>query len=292
MELMDQHMPKQHHRASKLKGKRVLIKIGGSSVAGKEALESFAHGIALLVAMGVKPVIVHGGGPEINEEMKKRGMPIQKVAGLRVTDERTLEVANEVLARINEEIVYALKRVQVKAVGLQGAERDTLVAKKLEPVLVKDEEGREVMVDLGNVGEVCHVDPLNLNNLISSGFVPVIYPICATKDHKLMNVNADTAAAQIAKAIKAEEMVLITDVPGLMLELGKPETTLREVTAAQLDELIQQGVVKDGMIPKVRACQLAVRGGVKAVHMVDGKEKDAIVNQLLSGGNLGTTVLP
>jgi acetylglutamate kinase len=235
-------------------------------------------------------VVVHGGGPEINEEMKRRGLPVQKVAGLRVTDDETLKVANEVLGKINELIVYALKRVQVKAVGLQGAERDTLVAKKLDPVKVKDENGKEVLVDLGNVGEVCSVDPLNLNNLINNGFVPVIYPICSTKDYKLMNVNADTAAAHIAKTIKAEDMILITDVPGIMREFGKPETTIKEVTVAQLQQLINDGVVRDGMVPKARACELAVLGGVKAVHMLDGREKDAIVNQLLSGENLGTTV--
>lgn len=282
--------PKPPSRAAKLKGKKILIKIGGSSIAGKEALEAFAQDIALLVGLGIKPVVVHGGGPEINEEMKRRGLPIQKVAGLRVTDDETLKVANEVLGKINEQIVYALKRVQVKAVGLQGAERGTLVAKKLDPVKVKDENGNEVLVDLGNVGEVCSVDPLNLNNLINSGFVPVVYPICSTKDYKLMNVNADTAAAHIARTIKAEEMILITDVPGIMREFGKPETTIREVTVAQLQQLIDQGVVSGGMVPKAQACELAVLGGVKAVHMLDGKEKDAIVNQLLSGENLGTTV--
>jgi len=287
---MKEEPPKPPSRAAKLKGKKVLIKIGGSSIAGKEALEAFAQNIALLVALGIKPVVVHGGGPEINEEMKRRGLTVQKVAGLRVTDDETLKVANEVLGRINELIVYALKRVQVKAVGLQGAERDTLVAKKLDPVKVKDENGKEVLVDLGNVGEVCSVDPLNLNNLINNGFVPVIYPICSTKDYKLMNVNADTAAAHIAKTIKAEDMILITDVPGIMREFGKPETTIKEVTVAQLQQLINDGVVRDGMVPKARACELAVLGGVKAVHMLDGREKDAIVNQLLSGENLGTTV--
>lgn len=287
---MNEEIPKPPSRAPKLKGKKILIKIGGSSIAGKEALEAFAQNIALLVAMGIKPIIVHGGGPEINEEMKRRGLPIQKVAGLRVTDDETLKVANDVLAGINEQIVYALKRVQVKAVGLQGAERDTLVARKLDPVKVKDENGQELAVDLGNVGEVCYVDPLNLNNLISGGFVPVVYPICSTKDHRLMNVNADTAAAYIAKCIKAEEMILITDVPGLMREFGRPETTIKEVTVAQLEQLIAEGVVKDGMLPKAKACQLAILGGVKAAHMLDGKEKDAIVNQLLSGENLGTTV--
>jgi acetylglutamate kinase len=287
---MKEELPKPPSRAAKLKGKKVLIKIGGSSIAGKEALEAFAQNIALLVALGIKPVVVHGGGPEINEEMKRRGLPVQKVAGLRVTDDETLKVANEVLGKINELIVYALKRVQVKAVGLQGAERDTLVAKKLDPVKVKDENGKEVLVDLGNVGEVCSVDPLNLNNLINNGFVPVIYPICSTKDYKLMNVNADTAAAHIAKTIKAEDMILITDVPGIMREIGKPETTIKEVTVAQLQQLINDGVVRDGMVPKARACELAVLGGVKAVHMLDGREKDAIVNQLLSGENLGTTV--
>jgi acetylglutamate kinase len=287
---MTEEPPKPPSRAAKLKGKKVLIKIGGSSIAGKDALESFAQNIALLVGLGIKPVVVHGGGPEINEELKRRGLPVQKVAGLRVTDDETLKVANEVLSKINDEIVYALKRVQVKAVGLQGAERDTLVAKKLDPIKVTDENGKEVLVDLGNVGEVCSVDPLNLNNLINNGFVPVIYPICSTKDYKLMNVNADTAAAHIAKTIKAEEMILITDVPGIMREFGKPETTIREVTVAQLQQLIDIGVVKDGMVPKAQACELAVLGGVKAVHMLDGRERDAIVNQLLSGENLGTMV--
>jgi len=287
---MKEEPSKPPSRAAKLKGKKVLIKIGGSSIAGKEALEAFAQNIALLVALGIRPVVVHGGGPEINEEMKRRGLPVQKVAGLRVTDDETLKVANEVLGKINEQIVYALKRVQVKAVGLQGAERDTLVARKLDPVRVKDDNGNEVLVDLGNVGEVCSVDPLNLNNLVNNGFVPIIYPICSTKDYKLMNVNADTAAAHIAKTIKAEEMILITDVPGIMREFGKPETTIKEVTVAQLQHLIDQGVVSGGMVPKAQACELAVLGGVKAVHMLDGKEKDAIVNQLLSGENLGTRV--
>jgi acetylglutamate kinase len=287
---MKEEPPKPPSRAAKLKGKKVLIKIGGSSIAGKEALEAFAQDIALLVGLGIRPVVVHGGGPEINEEMKRRGLPVQKVAGLRVTDDETLKVANEVLGKINELIVYALKRVQVKAVGLQGAERDTLVAKKLDPVKVKDENGNEVLVDLGNVGEVCSVDPLNLNNLVNNGFVPVIYPICSTKDYKLMNVNADTAAAHIAKTIKVEEMILITDVPGIMREFGKPETTIKEVTVAQLQQLINEGVVSGGMVPKAQACELAVLGGVKAVHMLDGREKDAIVNQLLSGENLGTRV--
>jgi acetylglutamate kinase len=287
---MKEEPPKPPSRAAKLKGKKVLIKIGGSSIAGKEALEAFAQDIALLVGLGIRPVVVHGGGPEINEEMKRRGLPVQKVAGLRVPDDETLKVANEVLGKINELIVYALKRVQVKAVGLQGAERDTLVAKKLDPVKVKDENGNEVLVDLGNVGEVCSVDPLNLNNLVNNGFVPVIYPICSTKDYKLMNVNADTAAAHIAKTIKVEEMILITDVPGIMREFGKPETTIKEVTVAQLQQLINEGVVSGGMVPKAQACELAVLGGVKAVHMLDGREKDAIVNQLLSGENLGTRV--
>ena len=134
------------------------------------------------------------------------------------------------------------------------------------------------------------MDPLNLGNLINNGFVPVIYPICSTKDYKLMNVNADTAAAYIAKTMRAEEMILITDVPGIMREFGKPETTIKEVTVAQLQQLINDGVVRDGMVPKAQACEIAVLGGVKAVHMLDGKEKDAIVNQLLSGENFGTMV--
>jgi len=287
---MEEVTVKPHPRASRLKGKKVVIKFGGSSIGGEGAVVAFAKDIALLFSVGIRPIIVHGGGPEISQEMAKRGLEISKVAGLRVTDDATLQVAKEVLGNINEQLVDALRRTGLRAVGMSGAEDGLVVCRKMHPAVVKDEQGNQMLVDLGQVGEVIEVNPAKLDALVKEGQVPVIYPICATKDGQRMNVNADTAAAHIAKAVRAEEFVLVTDVPGILRNFKDPDSLIREVSTEQLDELIQEGVVRDGMIPKVDACRLAVEGGVKAAHMVSGKEKDAIVNQLLSGDNVGTRI--
>jgi len=287
---MDEEIaPRPHPRASRLRGKKVIIKFGGSSIGGVGAVEAFAKDIALLVSAGVRPIVVHGGGPEINEEMRKRGLKVKKVAGLRVTDEATLRVANEVLASINSRVVSALKKVNLKSIGMAGAQCGVL-CRKVAPAKAKDEIGREVMVDLGNVGEVTGIDPAKINQLCSDGMIPVIFPICVTREGEAMNVNADTVAAHIARAVKAEELVLVTDVPGIMRELGRETSLIKELTSSELDELINTGAVSDGMIPKVEACRLAVKGGVKAAHLVSGKEKDSIVNQLLSGDSVGTRI--
>jgi acetylglutamate kinase len=277
-------------RASRLKGRKVVVKFGGSSIGGEGAVEAFSKDIALLASISIRPLVVHGGGPEINQEMAKRGLKVSKVAGLRVTDEATLQVAKEVLAHINEQLVDGLRRTGLRAVGMSGAEDGLLVCMKMHPAVVKDDQGNQMLVDLGQVGEVIEVNPAKLEKLVKEGTVPVIYPICATKEGESMNVNADTAAAHVAVAVRADEFVLITDVPGILRDFKNPESLIREVNLEQLDELMREGVVKEGMIPKAEACRLAVEGGVKAAHMVSGKEKDAIVNQLLSGENVGTRI--
>jgi acetylglutamate kinase len=280
-----------HPRAGTLAGKKVVIKIGGSSIAGVERMDAFAAEVAILKGEGLRPIVVHGGGPEISEEMKRRGLPVKKVAGLRVTDEMTLEVAMDVLSAINVSIVCALKRTGLQATGMMGAEGDSVQCRKMAPARVKDEDGKDVEVDLGLVGEVTRVEPSRIIQLCESGFVPVIYPICVQGDGQLMNVNADTAAAHIAMAVKAEELVLITDVPGLMREFGKAETVIPILRTSNIAELERQGIASEGMIPKLEACQLAVEGGVKVAHMIDGKEKGSIVHQLLSGDYHGTRVV-
>jgi acetylglutamate kinase len=276
--------------APKLRGKKVVIKFGGSSIGGEGELDHFAKDIEFLVSMGVKPVIVHGGGPEINDELKRRGLKVKKVAGLRVTDDATLAVAVDVLASINHQITDALTRAGLNAMGLAAGECNTVRCRKIAPTIAKDENGKEVMVDLGNVGEITKVDPARLNLLISSGFVPVIYPICSAGNGRLMNVNADTTAAHIAKAIGSEELVLVTDVSGIMREFGKEETVIRHATVDEIDELIESGVLSDGMIPKVEACKVAVKGGVRKAHMVCGREKSVIVDVLLSDKEHGTVI--
>jgi acetylglutamate kinase len=287
---MQEITPKPHPRASRLKGRKVVVKFGGSSIGGEGAVQDFAKDIALLASIGIHPIVVHGGGPEISQEMSKRGLKVSKVAGLRVTDDATLQVAAEVLEHINEQLVDALRQAGMRAVGMSGVEDRLLVCMKMHPAVVKDDQGNQMLVDLGHVGEVIEANTTKLDRLVKEGNVPVIYPICASAEGDRMNVNADTAAAHIAKAVKAEEFVLVTDVPGILRDFKDPQSLIREVSLEQLDELIREGVVRDGMIPKVEACRLAVEGGVKAAHMVSGKEKDAIVNQLLSGDNVGTRI--
>ena len=280
----------RHPLAPKLRGKKVVIKFGGSSIGGEDELDLFAQDISFLVSIGVKPVIVHGGGPEINEELKRRGLNVKKVAGLRITDDATLAVAMDVLAGINHQIVDALKRAGLKAVGMAGGECDIVRCKKMAPTTTKDENGHEIKVDLGNVGEITIVDPARLNLLIASGIVPVIYPICSAGAGRMMNVNADTTAAHIAKALRSSDLVLVTDVAGIMREFGKEETVIRRATVDEIDELIESGVVSEGMIPKVEACKVAINGGVGKAHMVCGRERSVIVDALLSDKEHGTVI--
>jgi acetylglutamate kinase len=281
----------RYPRAARLRGKNVVIKFGGSSI-DDESLGCFARDIALLVSLGIKPVIVHGGGPEITEEMKRRGLPVKKVLGLRITDDSTLEVAKSVLAQINDKMVKALEHAGLKAIGLAGTECNTLLCRRMPPVRGKDASGQEIEVDLGWVGDPIKADPKTLDLLTSSGFVPVVYPICGDVDGQLMNVNADTAASYLARSLKAEDFVLVTDVPGLMRVFGDPSTVVAEVHVNDFDHLVQSGVVKDGMIPKLEACIHAVKDGVMVAHMIDGKDREAIIGQLLTGKNYGTRIIP
>jgi len=277
-------------RIRRMRGKKVVIKFGGSSVNGNGDLEQFCIDIGLLVSVGVRPVIVHGGGPEINAEMKKLGMEVKKVMGLRVTDEETLRVAEDVLCKMNAHIVEALQAAGVKTIGISGGEGGTVLCRKMDPVRIVDKDGKECLVDLGKVGEVVSIDPTMINLLCASKFVPVIYPICVDGLGHLLNVNADTAAAHIARALHSEDMVLVTDVPGLMKENGNRATVIHETSLTQLDSLISSGIVTDGMVPKIEACRLAILNGVKTAHMVSGKEPHSILNQLIGGVNCGTRI--
>jgi acetylglutamate kinase len=280
----------EYPRAKDLRGKTVVIKFGGSSIGGANDQGRFSRDIALLVSIGVRPVIVHGGGPEITEEMKRIGLPVRKVLGLRVTDDNTLMVAKTVLGRINDSLVSSIRSAGVKAMGLAGSECGTIRCRKMDPV-AGVENGVEVVADLGHVGEVVSVDPRSIEWLAGLGFVPVIYSICADEEGHLYNVNADTAAAHVARAVRAAEFILVTDVPGLMRELGDLDSVIREIRTEEVARLVADGIVKEGMIPKLEACCLAVSGG-GAANIICGKDPEAIVAQLLLGENRGTRIKP
>ncbi|MCE5296204.1 MAG: acetylglutamate kinase [Euryarchaeota archaeon] len=279
-----------HPRSASLKGKNVVIKFGGSSI-DPEGLERFGADIALLVSLGIRPIVVHGGGPEISEEMNRRGLPVKKVMGLRITDDGTLEVAKGVLARINDQLVRAIQAKGVSSMGMSGAECSTIVCRKMPPMVGKDGEGKDISADLGWVGDIVKVDPKAISTMVGKNIVPVIYPICSDESGQFMNVNADTAAARVAMAVKAEELVLVTDVPGLMKVFGDPSTVISQIRTEEFEGLVRDGVVKEGMIPKLEACVMAVRDGVRAAHMIDGKDRDAIKAQLLTNTNRGTKII-
>jgi acetylglutamate kinase len=282
-------MTQSFPRIWKLRGKRVLIKFGGNSLNGNGDLERMTHDIALLVSLGLKPIVVHGGGPDISKEMEARGLEVKKVAGLRITDDESIHVVKEVLSQINDRIVAGLRATGVKAIGISGSEGGTVMCEKKPPVVV-EEDGARVVVDLGKVGEVKCVDPTTVSVLCASGFVPVIYPICVDGHGMEMNVNADTVAAHMAHALGCEEMVMVTDVPGVMREFGNEKTLITEISIAEMDRLIEVGAVSGGMVPKVEACRIAVESGVKRAHMISGKEPNSILNSLLMGVSCGTTV--
>jgi acetylglutamate kinase len=252
-----------------------------------EQIDRFAEEMTELVRRGLTPIVLHGGGPEISEEMKRCGLPVKKVAGLRITDDVTLQIAKSVLSRINDRVVVSLRNAGLKSIGLAGSEVNTLVARKMDPVRIDGPNGPE-SVDLGYVGEVVKVNPQAVDLLCRKGFVPVVYSICADERGQLMNVNADTAAAALAAGVGASDMVLVTEVPGVLRVFEDLTSTIPEIRQADLGPLTSSGILKDGMIPKVDACFLALRGGVQVAHIICGTMPNAIVEQLFSGKNLGT----
>jgi len=263
-----------------------VIKFGGNAIRGKEDLARLSKEITDLREQGAKVILVHGGGPEITDEMEKRGLTAKKVAGYRITDEAALEVASDVLKNINGDVVRSLKDSGTDAKGIAGYEFIKCVKKA--PVKAT-ENGKEVMVDLGLVGEVDSVKVSVLNELVGKGVVPVVYPICAgAKGH--LNVNADTVAAGIAVAVKCKEMIQITDVSGILMDVNDPSSKIDSLTLSEIDSLIASGVISGGMIPKVEACRSAILAGVSAVRMVNGKDA-TIVSDLLKNKGHGTVIL-
>ena len=263
-----------------------LIKFGGNAIRGKEDLVRLSKEITEFRKQGAAVILVHGGGPEITDEMEKRGLTAKKVAGVRITDEAALEVASDVLKKINGDVVSSLKDAGTDAKGIAGYEFIKCVKKA--PVKAV-ENGKEVTVDLGLVGEVDSVNVRMLNDLLCKGTVPVIYPICAGPNGHL-NVNADTVAAGIAVAVKCKEMIQITDVSGILMDVNDPSSKIDVLTLDETDSLISSGVISGGMIPKVEACRSAILAGVSVVRMVNGKD-GTIVSDLLKNKDHGTVIV-
>jgi len=263
-------------------GKTIVIKYGGNAMVGAELFESVMSDIALLQLVGIHVVVVHGGGPEISETLKKLGKESRFLDGLRYTDQETMDIVQMVLCgKVNKNIVQILGQNGGKALGLCGLDGGLLQARKLQ------RDG----LDFGLVGEIVHVDPTPVIFAFESGYIPVIATVAAGVDGSISyNINADTAAAKIAIALEAERLILLTDVRGLMLNPANPATLLPVAHLSEIPGLMKDGVISGGMIPKVDCCVEAVRRGVSRATILDGRVPHSILIETLTNEGIGTMI--
>ena len=269
-------------------GKTFVIKYGGAAQVEDALKNSFAQDVVLLNFIGIRPVIVHGGGPKISETMKKMGKEPTFIHGQRVTDKETMDIVEMVLGGlVNKEIVALINSHGGKAVGLSGKDGGLIRAKKK---LIKKaaETGEEETIDIGLVGEVESVDPAILDSLQRDGFIPVISPIGVGKAGETFNINADYVASSVASSLKAEKLILLTDVPGIKDKKGN---VLSTVTKKNVKKIIDDGTVSGGMLPKVQACTRALDAGVKKTHIVDGRVTHCLLLEIFTKEGIGTEIV-
>ncbi len=257
-------------------GATFVIKYGGAAMEDDALKREFARDVVLLKYVGINPVIVHGGGPQIEKFLSRLAIPTRFVDGLRVTDEPTLEVVEMVLSGlINKAIVHDIHASGGTAIGLSGKDGKLLVAQKIT--------GK----DIGFVGEVVEVNDRLIREVSQTGYIPVIAPLGSGADGNTYNVNADTAAGAVARAIKAEKLILLTDVPGV---LGKDQKTISVLKGDQVSDYMKNGIIKGGMIPKVQCCLEALQGGVKKTHIIDGRVPHALLLEIFTNSGIGTQI--
>ena len=265
--------------------KTIVIKYGGNAMTEEHLKESFAQDVVLLKLVGMNPVVVHGGGPQINEMLDRLGKKGEFIQGMRVTDEETMDVVEMVLGgQVNKEIVHMINRHGGKAVGLTGQDGNFIHAHKL---LMEDMNDPSKMIDVGQVGEISAIDPSIINFLDSGDFIPVVAPIGVGAHGKTYNINADVVAGKLAEMLNAEKLILLTNTPGVLDEEGKLLTGL---TPKQIDDMIANGTLSGGMLPKIGSALDAARSGVKSVHIIDGRVEHALLLEVLTDQGVGTLI--
>jgi acetylglutamate kinase len=265
-------------------GEIFVIKYGGHAMVDPELRESFARDVVLMKYVGLHPVVVHGGGPQIDEMLKSLGVVSERLDGLRVTDDHTMEVVEMVLGgKINQEIVSLIARHGGRAVGLTGKDDAFLRGNKVDKM--KTKSGK--WVDPGRVGAVSQVNPDVVRRLVADGFIPVIAPIAIDSEGKSLNVNADTVAGKVAEALSARKFVLLTDIEGVR---GKDGEVASSLSASDIDELKREGVIEGGMIPKVDCALNALAGGVRKAHIIDGRVRHAVLLEIFTDEGIGTEI--
>lgn len=274
----------------RFKGKTVVVKFGGNAMVDEALKNSFARDIVLMKLVGLNPIVIHGGGPQIGLLLGKLGKTSSFVDGMRVTDSETMDVVEMVLGGlVNKDIVNLINRNGGKAVGLTGKDGDFIRAKKL---CVESRDKPDIqqpeIIDLGHVGEVSSIDPAVVNMLACSDFIPVIAPIGVGDDGQSYNINADLVAGKVAEILKAEKLILLTNTPGI---LDKQGNLLTGLTLKDIDDLIADGTISGGMIPKTRCATDAIKGGVSRVHIIDGRVEHAVLLELFTDQGVGTLLL-
>ncbi len=265
----------------KFRGKKIVVKYGGSAMLDEELKYNVIKDVALLKMIGMQPIIVHGGGKEISKWVKLTGKEPEFVNGLRVTDADTMEIAEMVLSKVNKGLVQMMQKLGLKAVGISGKDGGLMTCKK------KMAGGK----DIGYVGEVCKVDGQILDTLLENDFIPVVAPIGIGEDYMSYNINADDAACAVARAIKAEKLVFLTDIEGVFVDPMDKNTLISEMTVEEAEEFIAKGVVGGGMLPKLTNCIEAINNGVARVHVLDGRVEHCLLLEFFTTKGIGTAIL-
>ena len=268
----------------------MVIKVGGHAMVDPKIMEDIVKDVVLLRYVGIHPIIVHGGGPEITQKMETMGKKSEFVAGLRITDDETLEIARMVLVgNINTRIVSLIGLNGGKGLGLSGKDGKLIMARKkaLQRITY---EGKEHEVDLGWVGDVEFINPEILMMASEKGYIPVVAPIAVDEKGNSLNINADTVAGDIAVAMRAKKLILMTDVPGVLQKTGDESSRISRIQIDTIDDLIREGIISGGMIPKIRSAAHGVKRGVEKVHIIDGSKSHSILLELFTDLGIGTMI--
>jgi acetylglutamate kinase len=269
-----------------------VVKLGGDVLSDSEVQDHVAEQLGLLQSLGIRIVVVHGGGPQASALLRRLGQEPVMVAGRRVTDDAALEVAKMVYpGLLSTELLAALRSHQVQAVGLSGVDADLLTAHRRPPVSVKADDGTVSLVDYGHVGDIDRVDPRIVHTLVENRFVPVVASLAADDEGNVYNVNADTVAETLAIALKAQKLIFLTGAPGVLRDRNDPSSLVTFADPDDLEQLLASGVIAGGMRPKVEACLRAATGGVERTHIIDGRSHDSLLLEVFTGSGTGTMIV-
>jgi acetylglutamate kinase len=273
----------------RFKGATIVVKYGGNAMAGGGLDNEFALDIILMKQVGLNPVVVHGGGPQIGSMLKKLSIESEFVDGMRVTDKQTMDVVEMVLVgQVNKEIVTLINHNGGQAVGLSGKDGQLITARKMKYMKERGANQPPEIIDIGMVGEIVSINNRILFSLIESNFIPVIAPVGGGSEGETYNINADTVAGHIAASLKADKLMLLTDIEGV---LDKEKKLMSTIKVDEIKGLIKDGTIKGGMLPKINCCIDALKGGVNKAHIIDGRREHALLLEIFTKGGIGTQII-